>query len=140
MKICNICKSSKPFFEFSKSNSPKGDGYQYTCKICNTIEKRKWREANQDKNRNTKYLRKFGITLNDVVAIIQQQNNKCAICNINIELGSKTHLDHDHLTGKIRGVLCQKCNHAIGLFKDSTKVLKSAILYLEKHAKKEKQI
>jgi hypothetical protein len=139
MKICNICKSSKPFSEFSKSNTARGDGYQYTCKLCNTIEKRKWREANQNKNRNTKYLKKFGITLEEVLNILKNQNNKCAICSLSVKLGSKTHLDHDHLTGNIRGVLCQKCNHGIGLFNDSTQILKSAILYLNKHAKKENQ-
>jgi hypothetical protein len=137
MKTCNICKSSKPFSEFSKSSSKRGDGYQYTCKPCNTIEKRKWYESNKDKNRNTKYLKKFGITLADAMSILEKQDSKCGICGISIEMGSKTHLDHDHVTGQVRGFLCQKCNHGIGLFNDSTKTLKSAIMYLNKHAKKE---
>jgi hypothetical protein len=136
MKNCNICKSSKPFSEFSKSNSPKGDGYQYTCKLCNTTEKRKWREANQDKNRNTKYLKKFGITLEQALAILKSQNNTCAICKAYIEMGSKTHLDHCHLTGKVRGFLCQKCNHGLGLFNDSIQALKNAIEYISHHETK----
>jgi hypothetical protein len=137
MKKCNICKSNKSFSEFSKSNSKKGDGYQYTCKPCNTLEKRKWYEANKDKNRNTKYLKKFGITLADAMSILKKQDGKCGICGLAIEMGSKTHLDHDHVTDQVRGFLCQKCNHGIGLFNDSTDVLQSAILYLNKHAKKE---
>jgi hypothetical protein len=136
MKNCNICKSSKPFSEFSKSNSPKGDGYQYACKLCNTIEKRKWREENQDKNRNTKYLKKFGITLEQVLAILKSQNNTCAICKVYIEMGSKTHLDHCHLTGKVRGFLCQKCNHGLGLFNDSIQRLTNAIEYISHHETK----
>jgi len=137
MKQCNICKSSKPFSEFSKSRNPKGDGYQYTCKPCNTIEKRKWYEANKDKNRNTKYLKKFGIGLEEATKILLKQNSKCAICKIPMEMGSKTHLDHSHKTNQVRGFLCQKCNHGLGLFNDSTQILKSAILYLNKHAKKD---
>ena len=138
MKNCSICKSGKPFSEFSKSNSPKGDGYQYTCRSCNTIEKRKWREANTDKNRNTKYLKKFGVTLEDVTKILVSQDNKCGICGIQIEMGPKTHLDHNHETNQVRGFLCQKCNHGLGLFNDSTNILKSAIIYLDKHSKKVK--
>lgn len=140
MKTCNICKISKPFSEFSKSCAPRGDGYQYTCKPCNTAEKRKWRVENQNKSRNTKYLKKFGITLEKVIDMLKKQGDRCGICGVTLTLGSKTHLDHDHTTGSIRGVLCQKCNHGIGLFNDSTKILKSAIMYLNKHAKKGKPL
>jgi len=45
-------------------------------------------------------------------------------------MGNKAHLDHCHTTGKIRGFLCQKCNHGLGLFNDSIQALKSAIEYL----------
>lgn len=44
----------------------------------------------------------------------------------------KLSLDHDHYTSKIRGILCQECNHAIGLFKDDVELLKKAIEYLLK--------
>jgi len=130
MKNCNVCNTKKPFSEFSKSNNIKGDGYQYTCKSCNTIQKRKWRENNIDKSRNTKYIKKFGLKLEDVLKILEKQNSKCAICKIGIEMGNKAHLDHCHTTGKIRGFLCQKCNHGLGLFNDSIQALKSAIEYL----------
>lgn len=136
MKNCNICNQQKPFSEFSKSNGKKGDGYQYTCRPCNTLEKRKWREANTDKNRNTKYLKKFGMSLTEVTDILRSQNYKCGICFIEIKMGSKTHLDHDHLTGRVRGFLCQKCNHGLGLFNDSPNILKSAQDYLEKYNSK----
>jgi len=137
MKNCNICKQNKPFSEFSKSNAKRGDGLQYTCKFCNTIEKRKWRENNVNKARNTRYFKKYGIDIEQVNLILGKQNNKCAICDSNIEIGKNAHLDHNHIDGNIRGFLCQKCNHAIGLFKDSTNILKSAILYLDKHSNKE---
>lgn len=133
MKLCNICKNTKPFSEFSKSNAPRGDGYQYTCRPCNTIEKQKWYAANQNKNRDTKYKKKFGISLEQAMDILALQDNKCAICETPMEMGPKTHLDHNHNTNKIRGFLCQKCNHGLGLFQDSQKFLKSAVKYLEKY-------
>jgi len=136
MKNCNICNTLKPFSEFSRSNTKRGDGYQYTCKPCNTSEKRKWRNSNVDKNRNSKYLKKFGLTLNEVKSILSRQNNKCAICSKSIEMGSKTHLDHDHKTNAVRGFLCQKCNHGLGLFDDSHDILKSAVKYLKKYSVK----
>jgi len=73
------------------------------------------------------------MTLQEVTNILVKQNKKCGICEIEIELGPKTHLDHDHETGKVRGFLCQKCNHGLGLFDDSVKNLKSAQKYLEKY-------
>lgn len=133
MKLCNICKNKKSFSEFSKSNAPRGDGYQYTCRECNTLEKRKWYEQNQNKNRNTKYQKKFGISLNDALDILKKQKGLCGICKLPIEMGPKTHLDHNHKTGKIRGFLCQKCNHGLGLFQDSEDFLKSAVKYLKKY-------
>ena len=133
MKKCNICNTTKPFSQFSRSNGARGDGYQYTCKPCNTAEKRRWRNANVNKHRNSKYLKKFGLTIDEVQAILLRQNNKCGICNKNIEMGSKTHLDHDHKTNAVRGFLCQKCNHGLGLFNDSCDILKSAVKYLKKY-------
>lgn len=135
MKKCSKCGIQKPLSDFYKSNSKRGDGYQYACKPCNTIEKRKWRELNPDKNKNTKYKKKYGITLEQANIILQSQDNKCAICRSDLKTGSKTHLDHCHTTGKVRGFLCQKCNHGIGLFQDSIEKLNAAVKYLSHHEK-----
>jgi hypothetical protein len=101
--------------------------------------KKIWRKINSEKLASKNLKANYGITLDQKKQIVQSQNNLCAICKILFENPRTTHLDHDHTTGKIRGILCQKCNHGIGLFKDSTELLKSAILYLDKHAKKEIQ-
>jgi uncharacterized protein YlaI len=133
MKLCNICKNTKLFSEFSKSNAPRGDGYQYTCRSCNTVQKQKWYKENKNKNRDTKYKKKFGISLDEAINILALQGGKCAICETPMEMGPKTHLDHNHETNKVRGFLCQKCNHGLGLFQDSEKFLKSAQDYLQKY-------
>jgi len=66
-------------------------------------------------------------------ALLNEQDNKCAICSISFETHKRANLDHSHKTGKIRGVLCTQCNHALGLVKDDVTTLKAAIVYLENH-------
>lgn len=64
-------------------------------------------------------------------ALIEAQQNKCAICSY--EFGRKTgdvHVDHDHKTGEVRGLLCSPCNRGLGWFKDKPVVLNRAALYL----------
>lgn len=89
------------------------------------------------------YLRKaFGLTLDGFAEMVSAQSNLCAICGLpQIEIkrkGKKTttdlHVDHDHATGKMRGLLCYHCNTLLGHAKDQISVLESAILYLKKHS------
>lgn len=79
----------------------------------------------------------YGITLEEYNAILLSQNNVCAICGkVNIFNSKFTNkrmslsVDHNHETGKIRGILCNNCNRAMGLFGDDTEILYKAINYL----------
>ena len=64
--------------------------------------------------------------------LFRSQNNKCAVCNTDrIELKRNLCVDHDHVTLKVRGLLCDTCNRSLGLLKDNIEILKSAIKYLE---------
>jgi len=73
-------------------------------------------------------------------AILDSQNGKCAICNGDDIISPVTNLhrllavDHNHITGKIRGLLCRNCNRGIGLLGDSIERLESATAYLKKHS------
>lgn len=77
-------------------------------------------------------LRQFGITQEDYDKILQEQDGKCAICGVERN-GSKENfcVDHDHETGKVRGLLCTKCNLGIGKMKDSPDLLRKAAKYLD---------
>jgi len=79
----------------------------------------------------------FGITPEDRVAMMDKQKGCCAICGdslINPKFNkADLHIDHDHTTGKTRGLLCGKCNTALGSFRDSRENLIKAIQYLEEH-------
>ncbi len=79
-------------------------------------------------NRKVK-LKRFGLTIEMFEEIVKKQNGKCAICN---QLPNRSNLDvdHDHKTGKVRGLLCSACNRAIGYMGDNPERLKKAIKYL----------
>ena len=76
---------------------------------------------------------KFHLSVQEYDRLLEQQNYSCAICKTEKPNGRGTwNIDHDHQTGKIRGLLCWKCNFALGLFGDEVKILKDAVEYLEK--------
>lgn len=75
--------------------------------------------------------RRYGLTNDDVKVMIQAQGDKCPICTE--ELPAKYDLDHDHVTGAVRAVLCPGCNRGLGMFKDDPARLRAAALYLEQH-------
>lgn len=76
---------------------------------------------------------KYGLTRLDFENLLKSQDHKCAICFNEITWGDrKTHIDHCHTTGKIRGILCEQCNKGLGCFKDNENALRNAINYLLK--------
>jgi hypothetical protein len=77
------------------------------------------------------YLKRYGLTLADYERMFAEQGGRCAICATEVS-GARLCVDHDHGTGKVRGLLCHACNKAIGGFRDSTELLKRAIAYLLK--------
>jgi hypothetical protein len=79
--------------------------------------------------------KKFGITVEDYDRILEAQGGGCAICDNSVNRNSPSrlymHIDHDHKTGRIRGVLCDRCNQAIGHFEDDPALLRRAADYLD---------
>lgn len=80
-------------------------------------------------------MRNYGITQEEYEELKAQQGDVCAICGqpeVRVHKGIKVDLcvDHDHETGKVRGLLCARCNHGLGNFKDSPENLSNAIDYL----------
>jgi hypothetical protein len=114
MKKCTKCGIEKPLSEFYKNrNKPRQD-----CKVCHEKTKIKSR------------IGAYGITVNQFNGMLVLQNNACAICKVKFIVKKHRHIDHDHKTGKVRGILCHKCNTSLGHFCDSIQILKSAIEYL----------
>lgn len=94
-------------------------------------EKRKASDLKTKRGRNLKRL--YGIGIDRYAAMFEAQGGCCAICLTHqSKLKRKLHVDHDHATGKVRGLLCQLCNTALGLARDDINILKAAISYLER--------
>lgn len=97
---------------------------------------RKYYANNKDQARAWNYGSKFGISLEDYDRLFEKQGGKCAICGA-VKPDAKhkgvAHfcVDHDHVTGKVRGLLCSSCNTGIGKLQDSPEMLRKAIAYLE---------
>ncbi len=127
-KICKYC--DKEYF-------PDGlniNRQKYCSRKC---AQRDWLENNRGKARIYKLKQIYNLDFEDFHNLAEKQNYKCKICekkgNIKGKNGeSRTlYIDHDHKTGKIRGLLCVHCNRGLGDFKDNIKTLKLAIKYLE---------
>lgn len=90
-----------------------------------------WYRGNLERAKETtrkSRLRRYGLTLEAFTAIVQSQNGICPICQIELK---EPAVDHDHKTGAVRGILCRKCNVAIGQLKDDPETLRRAVNYLE---------
>lgn len=97
----------------------------------------RWHAENREHRRGQALLRNFGITLEQYDEILKSQNGTCAICKgpesiIDKRTGEVMRLsvDHDHKTGRVRGLLCRLCNSAIGKFNDDPELILKAIQYL----------
>jgi hypothetical protein len=118
MKRCRGCDEVKPLSEFHR-HARTADGYVARCKPCRKAE-----------GRRSHYLRTYGLTEDQLRAILADQMGVCAIC-----LSPRPqHVDHDHRTGRVRGILCFACNAALGQMKDQPQVLRRAVDYLEGNA------
>lgn len=91
-----------------------------------TAKQREWRKNNPDKAKNILIKSRHGITLDTYNAMSLEQNYLCKICS----KSKKLYIDHDHKTGKVRGLLCDQCNKALGLLYDSVESINNAAKYL----------
>jgi len=129
-KLCCNCKQTKElkdFYKFCRNL----DGKASVCKVCSKklgINRRK-RDPLKYKNYLLNYF--YGISIEEYNKLFTEQNGCCAICGRHqSEFNLKLAVDHDHISGKIRGLLCNTCNKGLGCFKDDINLLNKAINYL----------
>ena len=132
MKTCNKCKVAKPTTEFHKCKTNK-DGLRGDCNPCRNDYLKVWSRANPEKRRLQKYRHRYGIDELQYQALLIKQNCRCAICQVPNYAHKERYflVDHDHRTGKVRGLLCRNCNTALGLFQDDFKTIGQAVHYLK---------
>lgn len=92
------------------------------------------RAAELEKKRVTTMMRRYGLTPEDYDTMLESQSGTCAICSRtpDQERYKRLNVDHCHDTGKVRGLLCTPCNHAIGVLGDTVEHLRRAVAYLER--------
>lgn len=100
------------------------------CVLCDK-EKRSERK---DKVKDAAFRKKYGMSLADRDSMVEDQGNVCLICQEILDLQFNTHIDHCHTSGRVRGVLCSKCNQGIGLFRDNPEFMRRAANYVEDHS------
>lgn len=127
MKICKNCLLEKDEINFYRVNKT---GYiRAICKSCDYIRYRQYVVKNGQRFRGIKTL--YGITEDEYQNLLEKQHHVCAICkgkNINER---RLSVDHCHITGLIRGLLCFNCNVALGSFKENPKLLENALKYIK---------
>jgi hypothetical protein len=155
---CKVCKHELPTSKFSVSTkvNKAGESKDYvdsTCMVCRRrayLEKpgkkeihrqgtKNWYRDNPDKAKSQR-LKQYGLDLDGYNALRKKQKYCCAVCKKHEEDVSQgraktpataLHVDHDHVTGKVRGLLCTNCNTILGKCYDDVKILEQAVNYLK---------
>lgn len=134
MKVCSSCKASQDVTEYHQSRSTH-DGLDPRCRTCRA-KAGKTHNVDMVKRRANHNVRLYGLTHDDYAAMLDAQGGVCAICSQPETMTYKGNpkslcVDHDHATGKVRGLLCAACNFALGKFQDDPARLRTAAAYLE---------
>lgn len=139
--VCKKCKIEKPSTQFHRQPSyPNGINTQ--CRKCvneynfrlydkNPLLKKRKLEKNKFPSKLNKLKRKYGLSWDAYRALYTSQAGKCLICQKPMVCGGRgCHVDHCHMTNKVRGLLCGGCNTGLGLFRDNPEFLSSAAKYI----------
>jgi hypothetical protein len=161
-KRCKLCGETKPVEDFYRAAGAR-DGHRGDCKACNLARKANWYQRNRESEiarvlewqaanpervkasrrkrnaarrseiREATLVRKYGITQGDYEMLLATQGGTCAICRRRPAQGTSLHVDHDHETGAVRGLLCFRCNGGGGQFGEDEERLLVAAGYFAKH-------
>lgn len=140
MKTCIKCRKERPEEDFYLHRKT-GSWRIGKCKDCTVAESVQWRRDNPERANRTRRMgelkRKYGITSEEYENLEKAQNGVCAICGKpqNVKYGRSPFLcvDHDHTTGKIRGLLCYPCNLVVGNCLEDSRILEKTMIYLKTH-------
>ena len=137
-KCCTKCKQRRSLSEFYNDKTGKF-GKHSTCKTCFIKRIKIQNKQNPIRYRTWQLKYSYGITWEDYQNILREQNGVCAICG-QLETATRgkskialLSVDHNHITGKIRGLLCHRCNCALGYLNESSKLALNLIKYIKKY-------
>jgi hypothetical protein len=144
-KSCKKCGEIKDLESFPKKKDNR-DGRSNSCKVCEGKRKDKYKYTPEQWS-DWRRKKKFGLEKDDYNSMLETQNYSCAICNIKLEEYIGLHgngkkvdsftVDHNHATGKIRGLTCFRCNLMLGYAQDNPKILEAGATYLKEKGSEE---
>jgi len=108
-KLCKYCNKEKSLSQFVKDSKCKG-GYRHICLLCRSKQRK-----------NSDNVRRYGLATPELQALKQQAKGLCMLC----KKKRKLHIDHDHATGKVRGLLCYHCNMFVWAVHEDVSLAKS---------------
>ena|SRR3990167_348052 len=134
-KHCNSCNRDLPasseYFHASKKASNRLNS---ACKKCRIADAKKWfyghTEHAKRSRRNWKLRTKYGINDTEYLHLLEMQSGKCAICRNECDPKRRLDVDHNHITGHVRGLLCHSCNIAIGKLRDNNDIARRLYVYI----------
>ena len=127
----------KQYNEVRKEKSKQYMKQYYKAHREKAIQYRKiYAETHKEERRQRDKLKKYGITIQDELDMLKAQDGRCAICGKLLTNLTEACIDHDHKTGKVRGILCGHCNRGLGYFKDNSEALIKAAVYLRNQGDK----
>lgn len=137
---CTKCGHFKPVLDFS-SRATASNGVMSQCATCKGLQTKNWSQMNPDKKRENerraRFRQRYGISVEEYLALLDRQNGLCAICGraerhvYKDGRSPALSVDHNHQTGACRGLLCKNCNNAIGLLDDNPELIRRALHYLQ---------
>lgn len=142
-RTCRICGETKPLERFEIVKSPRGNGRRRTCRECRHQQHissgayARYKEKRKQIRRTVPHphlYKWYGITADDYLSMHETQDGRCKIC-LRTQQEATTDkwwlcVDHDHLTGKVRALLCDRCNRMLGQSKDDPSLLERGADYL----------
>ena len=131
IKPCPVCQTTE---------HPKAQSKGFLCKPCASNRANQWNRDNPDQLRNRHIKKTYGLSYEEYQEMFDKYDGTCWVCREpEIDKHAKTGaikslaVDHNHHTGKVRGLLCRRCNVSLGLLRDSTEILNNMITYMEKY-------
>ncbi len=131
-KLCTACQQSKNLDLFKRNKDGKF-GKHSICKQCES-ERNKFRYSNGD-SYAVRLKKLYNLSVTEYEELYQEANGKCQVCGIpETSLKKRLAVDHCHTTGKVRGLLCSKCNTALGQLNDDLEIISSLYSYLKERS------
>jgi hypothetical protein len=133
--LCTSCRVVKNVSNFALRTDTKVPRVRSNCREClaaNATLKNRENHSDAQVYWWSRQIAKYGLTPQSWKELFDSQGGKCAICHVDVNGKKRFHVDHDHNTGQVRGILCTKCNVGIGALKDDAETVFNAYLYLSR--------